>query len=80
MLTNLTTDRSALVALYNATSGDQWWHVLMGTGWLSNKSVCDWDGQAVVAPAVPHFRLERLLAGLAAHVLEAGRILGAHQR
>ena len=26
MLTNLTTDRSALVALYNATSGEQWWH------------------------------------------------------
>ena len=48
MLTNLTTDRSALVALYNATSGEQWYRSgVIGTGvnWLNfSTSVCEWNG------------------------------------
>ena len=50
MLTNLTTDRSALVALYTATSG-VWWKTQephypakMSENWLSNMSVCKWNG------------------------------------
>jgi hypothetical protein len=47
MLTSLTTDRSALVALYTATGGEHWWQQgspPMGTNWTSNVSVCMWNG------------------------------------
>lgn len=32
---------NALVALYNATDGDNWWD---NNGWLQDTSVCDWYG------------------------------------
>ena len=32
---------NALVALYNATDGDNWWN---NNGWLQDTSVCDWYG------------------------------------
>ena len=51
MLTSLTTDRSALVALYNATSGENWgsqyarYPIRMSENWLNfSMSVCEWNG------------------------------------
>jgi hypothetical protein len=92
MLTNLTTDRSALVALYTATNGAKWCLDSPGCdNWLDfRRSICEWNGvllrrrevaQVLVAPAVPGVRLERLAGPAAAvHALEARRVLGAHQR
>ena len=42
MLTNLTTDRSALVALYTRRTANM--AAQGGTNWLQHKSVCEWNG------------------------------------
>ena len=39
--TPATTDRGALIALYEATDGDNWTH---NDNWLSDKPLSDWDG------------------------------------
>ena len=42
--TSAATDRTALIALYNATGGPNWTN---NTNWLSNETVDEWHGVTI---------------------------------
>ena len=52
--TSLSSDRDALVALYNATDGPNWTN---STNWLSDKSLGDWHGVTVANGRVTELAL-----------------------